>query len=408
MGVKAPPQVIPKENGEGGGDEGIGLVARMNILKRGTRTEEESLALAPSQVVVRCPPSLVAWSTTVTIAPGPEPQRGPMSASMSCKLHHGDTTVTAPFTQEMGRNLAPIFDLKSDSEEPSCFTKGKDILGAARTGSGKTLCFLISGSGGFASKTVGPARRIGCTYHITNMRARGYHSFSSGIVIGGKNLKDERDRHLLQHMDRTVGFDYDNLQMLVLDKVDRILDMGFSRTLSTLLGHLPKSRQTLLFSATQTQSVSDLARLSLQDLSSSTQTTEGSTHLELPASLERHYAICSLESKIDVLCLSKTVIFLSSAKQVRFIIEALRRLQPGNPLLHLHDQQKQDMRLDAVTHFCRMQDTELFATDLVARGLDFPCIDWVVRADAPEDAATYLGAWKRVEYCRGLVITKLA
>ncbi|KAI0264073.1 P-loop containing nucleoside triphosphate hydrolase protein, partial [Russula aff. rugulosa BPL654] len=110
------------------------------------------------------------------------------------------------------------------------------------------------------------------------------------------NLKDERDRlskmnilvatpgHLLQHMDRTVGFDCDNLQMLVLDKVDRILDMGFSRTLSTLLGHLPKSRQTLLFSATQTQS-----------------TTEGSTHLELPASLVRHYAICSLESKIDVL-----------------------------------------------------------------------------------------------------------
>ena len=87
--------------------------------------------------------------------------------------------------------------------------------------------------------------------------------------------------HLLQHMDQTVAFDCDNLQMLgaryinailqfhngspVLDKVDRILDMGFSRTLSTLLGHLPKSRQTLLFSGTQTQSVSDLARLSLQD-----------------------------------------------------------------------------------------------------------------------------------------------
>jgi superfamily II DNA/RNA helicase len=55
-----------------------------------------------------------------------------------------------------------------------------------------------------------------------------------------------------------------------------------------------------------------------------------------------------------------------------------------------------------------MQHTVLFGTDLVARGLDFPCIDWVVQADAPEDATTYLGAWKRVEYCRGLVITKLA
>jgi ATP-dependent RNA helicase DDX10/DBP4 len=188
----------------------------------------------------------------------------------------------------------------------------------------------------------------------------------------------------------------------VLDEADRILDMGFSRTLSALLGHLPKSRQTLLFSATQTQSVSDLARLSLQDpvfisTDATASTTEGSTHLELPASLEQHYAICSLESKIDVLwsfikshLQNKTLIFLSSAKQVRFMFEAFRRLHPGTPLLHLHGQQKQHARLDVVTRFGRMQHAVLFATDLAARGLDFPSIDWVVQADAPEDATTYV------------------
>ena len=197
----------------------------------------------------------------------------------------------------------------------------------------------------------------------------------------------------------------------VLEEADRILDMGFSRTLSALLGHLPKSRQILLFSATQIQSASDLARLSLQDpefinTDAADSTTEGSTHAELPASLEQHYIICSLESKIDVLwsfikchLQSKTVIFLSSAKQVHFIFEALRRLHPGTPLLHLHGQQKQHTRLDAVTRFGRMQHTVLFATDLAARVLDFPSIDWVVQADSPEDAATYLGAWERVEYC---------
>ncbi len=178
--------------------------------------------------------------------------------------------------------------------------------------------------------------------------------------------------------------------------------MGFSRTLSALLGHLPKLRQTLLFSATQTQSVSDLARLSLKDpvfISTDTaaSTVEGSTHLELPASLEQHYAPCALESKIDVLwsfikshLQSKTLIFLSSAKQVRFVFEAFRRLHPGTPLLHLHGQQKQHTRLDVVTRFGRMQHAVLFATDLAARGLDFPSIDWVVQADAPEDAATYV------------------
>jgi ATP-dependent RNA helicase DDX10/DBP4 len=259
----------------------------------------------------------------------------------------------------------------------------------------------------------------------------GYHSFSAGIVIGGKSLKDERERlsrmnilvatpgRLLQHMDQTVGFDCDNLQLLgtlyshlfrtiqmpvypVLDEADRILDMGFSRTLSALLGHLPKSRQTLLFSATQTQSVSDLARLSLQnpifistDVVAST--AEGSKHLELPVGLEQHYALCALESKIDVLwsfikshLQNKTLIFLSSAKQVRFIFEAFRRLHPGTPLLHLHGQQKQHTRLDVVSRFGRMQHAILFATDLAARGLDFPSIDWVVQGDAPEDAATYV------------------
>jgi ATP-dependent RNA helicase DDX10/DBP4 len=188
----------------------------------------------------------------------------------------------------------------------------------------------------------------------------------------------------------------------VLDEADRILDMGFSRTLSALLGHLPKSRQTILFSATQTQSVSDLARLSLQDpvfisTDAAVSTAEGSNHLELPESLEQHYALCALESKIDMLwsfikshLQNKTLVFLSSAKQVRFVFEAFRRLHPGTPLLHLHGQQKQHTRLDVMTRFRRMQNAVLFATDLAARGLDFPSIDWVVQADAPEDAATYV------------------
>ncbi|KAH9057338.1 DEAD-domain-containing protein [Lactarius vividus] len=290
--------------------------------------------------------------------------------------------------------------------------KGKDILGAARTGSGKTLSFLIpvleilyrrkwGPQDGLGALIISPTRELAVQIFDVLRSIGGYHSFSAGIVIGGKNLKDERERlsrmnilvatpgRLLQHMDQTVGFDCDNLQLLVLDEADRILDMGFSRTLSALLGHLPKSRQTLLFSATQTQSVSDLARLSLQDpifisTDSIASTAEGSTHLELPANLEQHYALCPLESKVDVLwsfikshLQSKTLVFLSSAKQ-------------ASHCFHLHGQQKQHMRLDVVYRFGRMQHAVLLATDLAARGLDFPSIDWVVQADAPEDAATYV------------------
>ena len=69
---------------------------------------------------------------------------------------------------------------------------------------------------------------------------------------------------LLQHMDETPGFDASQLQALVLDEADRILDMGFAATLDAILRNLPRQRQTMLFSATQTKSVKDLARLSLE------------------------------------------------------------------------------------------------------------------------------------------------
>ena len=69
---------------------------------------------------------------------------------------------------------------------------------------------------------------------------------------------------LLQHMDETPGFDASQIQILVLDEADRILDMGFSATLNAILHNLPQQRQTMLFSATQTKSVKDLARLSLK------------------------------------------------------------------------------------------------------------------------------------------------
>jgi ATP-dependent RNA helicase DDX10/DBP4 len=151
----------------------------------------------------------------------------------------------------------------------------------------------------------------------------GYHSFFAGIVIGGKNLKDERDERLsrmnilvatpgrlIQYMDhcrvllrqssdaRCALYKSHHYTFITADPCST---WDFSRKLSALLGHLPKSRQTLLFSATQTQTVSDLARLSLRDpmfisTDAAASTTEGSTHLELPAGLEQHYAICNLES----------------------------------------------------------------------------------------------------------------
>ncbi|KAF8557492.1 DEAD-domain-containing protein [Imleria badia] len=297
--------------------------------------------------------------------------------------------------------------------------KGKDVLGAARTGSGKTLAFLIptleilyrrkwGPQDGLGALIISPTRELAVQIFDVLRSIGCYHGFSAGLVIGGKNLKDERERlsrmnilvatpgRLLQHMDQTVGFESDNLQILVLDEADRILDMGFAKTLSALLSHLPKSRQTLLFSATQTQSVAQLARLSLKDpVNIDVQEVGSST--ATPAGLSQHYSVCTLDRKLDILWSfikthlhSKILVFLSSGKQVRFVFEAFCKMQPGIPLLHLHGKQKQAARLTMYSRFTSSQHAVLFATDIAARGLDFPSVDWVVQVDAPEDAETYI------------------
>ncbi|KIJ63585.1 hypothetical protein HYDPIDRAFT_29379 [Hydnomerulius pinastri MD-312] len=297
--------------------------------------------------------------------------------------------------------------------------KGKDVLGAARTGSGKTLAFLIptleilyrrkwGPQDGLGALIISPTRELAVQIFEVLRSIGCYHSFSAGLVIGGKNLKDERERlsrmnilvatpgRLLQHMDQTFGFESDNLQVLVLDEADRILDMGFAKTLSALLSHLPKSRQTLLFSATQTQSVAQLARLSLKDPVHIGVSEDGSS-AATPASLSQHYSVCSLDKKLNILWSfikthlhSKVLVFLSSGKQVRFVFEAFCKMHPGIPLLHLHGKQKQSARLAMYTRFTSSQHAVLFATDIAARGLDFPSVDWVVQVDAPEDAETYI------------------
>ncbi|KAJ7662095.1 ATP-dependent RNA helicase dbp-4 [Mycena polygramma] len=297
--------------------------------------------------------------------------------------------------------------------------KGKDVLGAARTGSGKTLSFLVpvleilyrrkwGPTDGLGALIISPTRELAIQIFEVLRSIGGFHTFSAGLVIGGKNLKDERDRltkmnilvatpgRLLQHMDQTVGFEADNLQVLVLDEADRILDMGFSRTLSALLSHLPKTRQTLLFSATQTDSVKDLARLSLKD-PVHIGVQESSSTTAIPPNLEQHYLSVPLDQKLSVLwgfikthLQSKILVFLSSCKQVRFVFETFCKLHPGVPLLNIHGKLKQTARLAMYTKFTAASHAVLFATDVAARGLDFPAVDWVVQVDAPEDAETYV------------------
>ncbi|KAL4806761.1 ATP-dependent RNA helicase dbp4 [Aspergillus unguis] len=296
--------------------------------------------------------------------------------------------------------------------------KGRDILGAAKTGSGKTLAFLVpvlenlyrkqwAEHDGLGALIISPTRELAIQIFEVLRKIGRYHTFSAGLVIGGKSLREEQERlgrmnilvctpgRMLQHLDQTAFFETHNLQMLVLDEADRIMDMGFQKTVDAIVGHLPPERQTLLFSATQTKKVSDLARLSLQDPEyvAVHETASSAT----PSKLQQHYVVTPLAQKLDTLwsfirsnLKSKTIVFLSSGKQVRFVYESFRHMQPGIPLLHLHGRQKQGGRLDITTRFSQAQHAVLFSTDVSARGLDFPAVDWVIQLDCPEDADTYI------------------
>nr|XP_012144472.1 PREDICTED: probable ATP-dependent RNA helicase DDX10 [Megachile rotundata] len=296
--------------------------------------------------------------------------------------------------------------------------RGNDILGAAKTGSGKTLAFLIpvleilyckqwTRLDGLGALIITPTRELAYQIYETLRKIGQFHDFSAGLIIGGKDLKFEKKRvdqcniiictpgRLLQHMDENPLFDCVNMQVLVLDEADRCLDMGFQQTMNSIIENLPSKRQTLLFSATQTRSVKDLARLSLKD-PMYVSVHEHATHTT-PEALQQSYIICPLEDKLSMLwsfirnhLKQKIIVFFSSCKQVKYMYEVFCRLRPGVSLLALYGTLHQLRRMEIYETFCKKQFAVLFATDIAARGLDFPAVNWVVQMDCPEDVNAYI------------------
>lgn len=297
---------------------------------------------------------------------------------------------------------------------------GRDILGAARTGSGKTLAFVVpvleclfrnrfTPTDGPGAAILSPTRELAVQIFQVLKAVGKFHTFSVGLLIGGKKDFHEEQQHvattnifiatpgrLLQHLEQTPYFEMSELKMLVLDEADRILDMGFRDQLVRILSYLPQSpRQTLLFSATQTRDVADLATLSLhQPEYIGVHDKEKSS---TPDSLQQSYVVVPLEHKLNAIysfvkthLRCKSIIFMASCAQVRHAWELFCSLQPGVPVMALHGKLVQHKRTKIYFDFLQRPRAVLFATDIAARGLDFPNVDWVVQADAPEDRNMYI------------------
>ena len=307
--------------------------------------------------------------------------------------------------------------------------------------SGKTLAFLIplleklyrrqyTPADGPGAIVLSPTRELAVQTFQVLRNIGSYHHFSAGLLVGGKKEFGLEQQHvirmniivatpgrLLQHLEQTAGLEVDRVCMLVLDEADRILDMGFREQMVRILDYLPPGnsscegdgdgddvdndgeqepgRQTMLFSATQTKKVSDLAALSLykpEYLGVHDKETS-----KTPKGLEQSIMIVPLQHKLNAIysfikshLKSKTIIFFSSCSQVRHVWQILCTLQPGIPLMALHGKLKQETRTKLYFDYLQRPHAVLFATDVAARGLDFPNVDWVVQADAPEDVEMYI------------------
>ena len=166
---------------------------------------------------------------------------------------------------------------------------GRDVLGAAKTGSGKTLAFLIPAiellhslkfkpRNGTGIIVITPTRELALQIFGVARELMEFHSQTFGIVIGGANRRQEAEKlmkgvnmliatpgRLLDHLQNTKGFVFKNLKALIIDEADRILEIGFEDEMRQIIKILPnEDRQSMLFSATQTTKVEDLARISLR------------------------------------------------------------------------------------------------------------------------------------------------
>lgn len=296
---------------------------------------------------------------------------------------------------------------------------GRDILGEARTGSGKTLAFLVpliellfrqrwTRMDGLGGLIVSPTRELSHQIFQVLAAVGAEQDLSAGCIVGGRDLSEEQmsvitmnilvatPGRLLQHLDETPGFDASNLQMLAIDEADRILDFGFQETMSHILQHITPERQTMLFSATLHTSVHRLSKMALR--SPEIVSVHKDAKSRTPDKLKQVYMTVPLEQKIDILfsflrshSQKKMIVFVSSCKQVRFFYECFRQLKPGPAVMEFHGKQSLVKRLAVFQQFTeRERAVALFCTDIAARGVDFPTVDWVVQLDCPDSVDSYV------------------
>jgi ATP-dependent RNA helicase DDX55/SPB4 len=331
------------------------------------------------------------------------------------------------------------------------FIGNKDVAVEACTGSGKTIAYVIPileklqrvapdhvwRKSHVGALVLAPTRELARQIHNVIKIFLQPTSLTVTLLVGGTAVQEDIDKcvgegcniivatpgRLLDIMRRGTavsGIDFSKLLVLVLDEADTLLDMGFSDAVMEIIGRLPKQRRTGLFSATQTQEVSDLARAGLRNPAvikvqvknnKKGAALGGKSNDQMtPMSLSNFGTICINSSdKLAQLCAflrqraeanDKVIIFVLTCASVDFFakvfsLSSVREAAglpsaDSFPIMPLHGKMDPKKRIGIYDRFLVASSGALLCTDVAARGIDVPDVDWIVQYDPPQDPSFYV------------------
>eukprot|EP00698_Gefionella_okellyi_P002879 TRINITY_DN12744_c0_g1_i1.p1 TRINITY_DN12744_c0_g1~~TRINITY_DN12744_c0_g1_i1.p1 ORF type:complete len:462 (+),score=91.02 TRINITY_DN12744_c0_g1_i1:58-1386(+) len=293
---------------------------------------------------------------------------------------------------------------------------GRDIIGLAQTGSGKTAAFAIPilqkllESGGrtrdIYACVLAPTREL-CFQIAEQFEALGsVIGVKCAVIVGGVDMVQQsialaKKPHVVvgtpgrvvDHLEHTGGFTLKNIRFLVMDEADRLFNMDFEEELNKILEVVsPKDlRQTFLFSATMTTKVAKLQRASLTKpvtVEVSTKYATVDTLIQQYVFVPAKYKDCYLTFILNELAGSTVIVFVHTCNSAHRLALMLRTL--GFKAVPLHGQMPQAKRLGALNKFKAGERNILIATDVASRGLDIPTVDAVFNYDIPMHSKDYV------------------
>ncbi len=288
---------------------------------------------------------------------------------------------------------------------------GRDVVGTAQTGTGKTAAFLLpilerllsDPPGHTLALILTPTRELALQAEGFVRRLGQHTRLRAAAVYGGVGMNEQTTalRHgvevviatpgrLLDHMGRRHT-DFSHLRILVLDEADRMLDMGFLPDVRRILSALPRERQTMLFSATMPREIVQLAHDFLRDprtvqVGSTTAAAVGVNHLALPVPASRKVPLL-LELLRDETLVS-ALVFTRTKRRADRVARDL--VAAGVRAAPIHGDRSQAQRVRALEGFREGRERVLVATDLAARGIDVEGVSHVVNLDVPHEPEVYI------------------